>query len=110
MSYAVRLLASAIPVTQAMKSEPTEEQRRLFGEMMYRAFLEMRGLGFQGKSDQVQALADAFHNLPIAMFQPDFDWDMSRVYFESYHAQYPVQSGAASINYVAMHDHIQAAA
>ena len=93
-----------------MKAEPTEEQRRLFCEMMYQAFLEVRGLGFQGKSEQAAALADAFHNLPIAMFQPEFDWDMSRAYFQSYHTQYPPQSGAMIINYVAIHDRIQAAA
>ncbi len=92
-----------------MKNQLTEEQRRLFCEMMYRAFLDMRGLGFQSKCDQAAALADAFHNLPIAIFQPEFDWDMSQAYFQAYQAQYPPQSGAETNNYVAMHERIQAA-
>ena len=95
-------------ITNAMKSQPTEKQRRLFCEMMYRGFLDMRGLGLQGKSEQAAALADAFHNLPIAMFQPEFDWGLSRAYFQSYHTQYPPQSGAETNNYVASHDRIQA--
>ena len=93
-----------------MKAKPTEEQRRQFCEMIHRAFLDMRGLGFQGKSEQAAALADAFHNLPIAIFQREFDWDESRAYFQSYHTKYPISSEAMTTNYVAIHDHIQAVA
>jgi hypothetical protein len=77
--------------------------------MMYRAFVEMRGLGFQGKSKQASALADAFHNLPLTMYQPNFDWAMSRRYFESYNSHYPPGSETRTPDYVAMHDRVQAA-
>ena len=103
-----RPLTQTGTITNTMMSQSTEKQRRLFCEMMYRGFLDMRGLGLQGKSEQAAALADAFHNLPIAMFQPEFDWGMSRAYFQSYHTQYPPQSGAETNNYVASHDRIQA--
>ena len=92
-----------------MSSEPTEQQRHLFCEMMYRAFIEMRGLGFQGKSDQAAALADAFHNLPLMMYQPNFDWAMSRRYFEAYNNEYPSGPETRTADYVAMHDRVQAA-
>ena len=91
-----------------MKAQPTEQQRRLFCEMIHLAFVELRGLGNQGKSEQAAALADAFHNLPLSIFQPLFDWEMSRRYFQSYHAQYPFEASAMPVNYVAMHDRIQA--
>ena len=92
-----------------MKTEPTEQQRRLFCEMMYQAFIEMRGLGFQGKSEQAAALADAFHNLPITMYQPNFDWAMSRRYFESYNRQYPPGPETRTADYIGMHNRIQVA-
>ena len=82
-----------------MKAMPTEQQRRLFCEMMHRAFVEMRGLGFRGKSEQAAALADAFHNLPITMYHPNFDWVMSRRYFEAYNRQYPPGSETRTADY-----------
>lgn len=92
-----------------MKTEPTEQQRRLFCEMMHRAFVEIRGLGFQGKSEQAEALADAFHNLPLMMYQPNFDWARSRRYFEAYNNKYPSGLETRTADYVAMHDWVQAA-
>ncbi len=92
-----------------MKTEPTERQRRLFCEMMYRAFVEMRVLGSQGKSKQAAALADAFHNLPLIIYQANFDWAMSRRYFESYNSHYPPGPETRAADYVAMHDRVQAA-
>ena len=91
-----------------MKAEPTKQQCRLFCEMMYQAFIEMRGSGFQGKSEQAAALADAFHNLPITMYRSNFDWAMSRRYFEFYNSRYPPGSGTRTADYVAMHDRVQA--
>lgn len=92
-----------------MKTEPTEQQRRLFCEMMCRAYIELRGLGYQGKPEQAAALADAFHNLPFMMYQPNFDWARSRRYFESYKSHYPPGSETRTADYVAMHDRVQAA-
>jgi len=37
---------------------------------MYRAFLEMRLLGYAGKAAQCADLADAFHNIPYLMQNP----------------------------------------
>ena len=91
-----------------MKTKPTEQQRQLFAEMMYQAFLEVRGLGFQGKSEQAAALADAFHNLPITMYYPNFDWARSRRYFKAYNNEYPSGLETRTADYVAMHDRVQA--
>ncbi len=93
-----------------MKAEPTQQQRRLFCEMMHRVFGEIRGLGFQSKFEQAAALADAFHNLPITIYQPSFDWAMSRRYFEAYNNEYPSGLETRTADYVAMHDRVQAVA
>lgn len=88
---------------------PTSEQQRLFCEMMYRAFLELRVLGWQGKAEQAADLADAFHNLPVVMFGDDFDWAISRRFFQDYQAKYPAERPSFFNDYVAMHDRIEAA-
>lgn len=48
----------------------TDAQRRKLCEMMYAAFVEMRMLGWEGKSEQAADLADAFHNLPKWLTKP----------------------------------------
>jgi hypothetical protein len=68
---------------------PTDEQKRLLCEMMYRAFLELRHLGWQGKAEQAADLADAFHNLPTVMYSPDFRWSVLHMFLESYQRKYP---------------------
>jgi hypothetical protein len=57
---------------------PTDAQRRKLCEMMHYAFLEMRLLGWAGKAEQAADLADAFHNLPTAMWQEHFSFQFFR--------------------------------
>ena len=66
-----------------------EEQRRLLGKVLYRALLEMRILGWEGKANQSADLADAFHNLPLQIYSPNFSWDILRTFLESYQTRYP---------------------
>lgn len=68
---------------------PNEEQQRLLCEMLHRALLEVRILGWEGKASQAADLADAFHELPIYMISQDFSWEIFRTYLETYQRKYP---------------------
>lgn len=86
----------------------SEKQRRLLGEMLHRVLLEIRGLTFQGKTEQAHALADAFHNLPIEMHADDFDWvSFRRCFLEPYHKKYPPLVNGGYGDYLALLDEIQ---
>ena len=61
---------------------PTEEQRRGLCDMLHRALLEIRILGWSGNASQAGDIADAFHNLPIYMISQDFDLDLFRHFLE----------------------------
>jgi hypothetical protein len=71
----------------------TERQRQWLCQMIYRALLEMRILGWGGKAEQAADLADAFHNLP-AMLWEDFSLDFFRKFLEAYRQKYPDGGGA----------------
>jgi hypothetical protein len=47
---------------------PNDKQREALGDMMHRAFVEIRALGWAGRAEQAADLADAFHNLPKEMY------------------------------------------
>lgn len=81
-------------------ASPTEEQKRQLGEMVYRAFIEIRSLGWGGKAEQAADLADAFHNLPTGMYAPDFDWAFFRHFLQYYQKKYP--PSGSYLDYVAM--------
>jgi hypothetical protein len=49
------------------------------------AFVEMRLLGWEGRSEQVADLADAFHEMPREIYDPrNFNWDNFRQRLQSY--------------------------
>lgn len=90
------------------KSEPTEKQRRLFSEMMLHAFVEIRSLAWQGNAEQAADLADAFHNLPVYMFSPEFDWELFRNGFlKPYQNKYSRPPHQVHYDYLAMLDEIE---
>lgn len=90
------------------KSEPTEKQRRLFGEMMIQALVEIRMLARQGKAEQAADLADAFHNLPAYMFSPEFDWALFRNgYLKPYQDKYSRPPHEVQRDYLAMLEEIE---
>lgn len=68
---------------------PTEQQRQELCKMMWRAFIEIRLLGYQGKSQQIADLADAFHNLPELIYSENFSLKYFRFFLESFHQKYP---------------------
>ena len=56
----------------------TDVQRKKLCELMAFAFLEIRKLGWDGKSEQAADLADAFHNLPKDMWKKTFSLEEFR--------------------------------
>jgi hypothetical protein len=46
----------------------TDMQREVLCEMMRRAFLEIRALGWSGRGKEAADLADAVHNLPALIY------------------------------------------
>jgi hypothetical protein len=68
---------------------PTPKQREQLCAMMHRAFVELRALGREGRSEQVEDLADAFHNLPTEMYGVGlFRWELSRGLLDEYHKKW----------------------
>ena len=67
----------------------SEKQIRLFGSLLQRVFVDIRGLGAWGKAQQAADLADAFHNLPTFMFSDSFSWSMLRHFVTEYQRMYP---------------------
>ncbi len=73
--------------------KPTDKQRKNLLRMIHEAFIEIRILGFQGKSQQASDLADAFHNLPVYLEADNFSFDiLRRNFIEPYHRKYPERS------------------
>lgn len=90
-----------------MKKHPTDKQIQQLNIMMYHAFLEIRMLSQQGKTQQVADLADAFHNLPIEIFSENFDWYFFRnIFLEEYQQKYPRPQNE-TFNYTAFFDKIE---
>jgi hypothetical protein len=85
---------------------PTAEQQRLLYEMLHRAFLEIRILGWEGKAFQAADLADAFHNLPLYMISENFNWEIFRSYLESYQRKYP-RAPISEFDYLALLEKIK---
>ncbi|MBK7998660.1 MAG: hypothetical protein IPK15_08085 [Verrucomicrobia bacterium] len=82
---------------------PSEAQREALSRLAYLALLEMRILGRENKAAQVAELAEAFHNLPLMLWSPDFSMKCQREFFLRYHEQYGTREG---FDYVAELDKI----
>ena len=82
---------------------PAEDQRKALAFLACQAFLEMRLLGREGKSAQVADLAEAFHNLPLMSWAPEFSMKCQRGFFARYKAKHDIREG---FDYVASLDKI----
>ena len=71
----------------------TERQRQQLCQMIYRALLEARVLGWGCRAEQAADLADAFHNLPVMLWSEDFSLDFFRKFLEAYRQKYPDGGG-----------------
>jgi hypothetical protein len=84
-------------------ARPTDAQRRDLSKMLSFAIIEIRLLGYEGKSEQAADLADAFHNLPLDMWSDNFSLSFFRdCFLKAYQEKYP----QCSTDYVVMADKI----
>ena len=67
---------------------PTEAERKHLSRLMYLAFCDLRALAREGRNEQARALAEAFHNVPLLMYNEDFSFQGFRQRLENYQDQY----------------------
>ena len=80
-----------------MKS--TNTQRETLCELLHHSLGEIRLLPGAGKAAQAADLADAFHNLPKAMWSEEFSLEFFRdAFLKAYQKQYAERQG---LDYVA---------
>jgi len=86
-----------------MKQQLTEQQRQKLCEIMQHAFVEARLLGWDNKAQQVADLAEAFHNLPREIYDPQgFDWGLFKADLQGYQDIYHQQPYRGKVNYLTM--------
>jgi len=81
-------------------TQVSEKQTRLFGKLLQRVLIEIRGLGSQGRAQQAADLADAFHNLPVYMFSESFSWSILRLFVTEYQQKYSLPKECGPCDYL----------
>lgn len=85
---------------------PSDAQKQFLCEtMLYRAFLHIRVLGWQGDAKRAAAVADAFHNLPFFLHRPDFLWSSLLLSLNCFYDEYPEDRDQYP-NYLEMFDEV----
>lgn len=77
-------------------AEPSDEQKRKLSELVYGALVEIRSLERDGKHEQVRAVADLFHNVPMLIWTPWFSFGFLRERVAAYHKQF---AGTGHVNF-----------
>ena len=68
----------------------TDAQRQKLCAMMRIAFIEIRGLAWNGRAKQAGDLADAFHALPVNIWREDFSLQFLRdAFVRQYQRKHP---------------------
>jgi hypothetical protein len=75
---------------------PTEAERQSLTRLMYLAFCDLRRLAREEKLEQVRALAEAFHNIPLLMHTQNFSFRAFREFLQNYQGAY----ANAQLNYL----------
>jgi hypothetical protein len=70
----------------------TEDERENLSWLMYLAFCDLRALMLDGKTQQAKDLVDAFHNIPLHMYKPDFSVKFFRDLLDGYQKKYADKS------------------
>ncbi|MBI5773582.1 MAG: hypothetical protein HZA89_07560 [Verrucomicrobia bacterium] len=70
---------------------PTGTEQKNLARLMYVAFLDLRILSREGRSQQAKDLAEAFHNIPLLMHTPGFSFTASRDFLGNYQHKYEGQ-------------------
>ena len=93
-----------VVVIEVPNPKATLEMLRKLSDMMRIAFIEIRGLAWNGRAKQAGDLADAFHELPTKMWKKDFSLQFFRdAFVRQYQRKHP---GGRLFDYVALVDEI----
>lgn len=68
------------------RQPPTPDQLRQLGRMTAETFVDIRNTR---DIDLANALADAFHNLPVEVHSPQFSWARLLMFLEGLERRYP---------------------
>jgi hypothetical protein len=85
----------------------SEQQRRKLCEVLYYAFIELRGMGSPERALQASKLANALHNLPHLLFADDFDWEKVEAPLRHYQSQFYQSDRTRGYDYLKMIAQIQ---
>jgi len=77
---------------------PTQQEQRSLVRLIYLAFVDLRALAKEGKSEQARALAEAFHNVALMMYSDRFSFGAFVDFLKRYQETF---DGQAQFNYLA---------
>ncbi|HEX9047992.1 MAG TPA: hypothetical protein VF988_13290 [Verrucomicrobiae bacterium] len=67
---------------------PTDTEQAGLCQLVYLAFVDIRALILDGKSQQAKDLAEAFHNIPLFMNTANFSFKAFQDSIQRYQAKY----------------------
>jgi hypothetical protein len=86
-----------------MNSKPlSDQERRGLCEILYCAFIEMRGMGSPDRALQASMLAYALHNLPHLLHADDFAWEKVERPLRYYQGQFYQNETTRGYDYLKM--------
>ena len=80
----------------------SDQERRGLCEVLYHAFVELRGMGFPDRAHQGSKLAYALHNLPHLLFADDFAWEKVEGPLRYYQGQFYQNEATRGYDYLRM--------
>jgi len=90
-----------------MTSPLTDQQRRGLCQVLYWAFIELRGMRMPEQAEQSSQLAYAMHNLPILIYAEDFAWEKVEGPLRYYQATYYQRTSSQGYDYVRMIEQVR---
>ena len=80
----------------------SDQERQGLCEVLYCAFLDLRGMSSPDRALQASKLANALHNLPHLLFANDFAWEKVEGPLRSYQGQFYRTDATRGYDYLKM--------
>jgi hypothetical protein len=80
----------------------SDVERRGLCDILYHAFIELRGMGTPDRAPQASKLAYALHNLPHLLFAEDFTWEKVEGPLRYYQGQFYQNEATRGYDYLRM--------
>lgn len=85
----------------------SDQERRGLCEVLYCAFLDLRGMSSPDRAHQASKLAYALHNLPHLIFADDFAWEKVEGPLRYYQSQFYQTEATRGYDYLKMIEQIR---